>query len=256
VKTALLSAVACAALLLAETSDQSSRSKQPERKHLRTSGVKSPAQKGRAAKAADDQPGLDNDPPPPFDVLPLVPVIPPESFLPRDPGAVLVLPNVKVNPDVGTAAQNETTIVVNPVSNDLYAGGANDYSAADGRARCGAYFSTNSAQSWSGFLLPLQPTYTDAGDPAVTFDHQGNLYYSCLDFTRLANGSGNTSAMYVFKSTNSGMTYGAPTLVVTGTGPADFQDKEYIATDPFNGKVYMSWTHFTATNRRYLVFRI
>ena len=244
-KTALLSALACAGLLLAQTSDQASHS-QPQVKREKNR-VKVSAQKGRAAKPSVAAADLDNDPPPPFDVLPLSPVIPPDAFLERDPGAVLVLPNVKVNPDVGTAAQNETTISVNPLSNDLYAGGANDYSAPDGRARCGAYFSTTSAQSWSGSLLPLQPTYTDGGDPAVAFDHLGNLYYSCLNFTRTASGAGNTSAMYVFKSTNSGQTYGAPTLVVTGTSPTDFQDKEYIATDPFNGKVYMSWTHFTAT---------
>jgi hypothetical protein len=243
-----LFALACAGLLLGQSSDQPRRSNQPS--------VKSKAGKQRktgvtASKRTLSQPEKeserDNDPPPVFDPSPLAPVIPPDQFLPRDPGAVLVLPNVKVNPDVGIAAQNETTIAVNPVSNDLYASGANDYNSTDGRAHCGAYFSTNSAQSWSGFLLPQQPTYTDAGDPAVAFDQQGNLYYSCLQFTRLANGSPNTSAMYVFKSTNSGMTYGAPTLVTTGVGPGDVHDKEYIATDHFNGKVYMSWTHFTAT---------
>lgn len=246
-KPAILAALTSALLLFAQTSNQASRSKQPAKKQSGASGVKAPASKRPAAEAAKTEIELDDDPPPLFDVFPLAAVIPPESFLPRDPGAVLVLPNVKVNPDVGTAAQDETTIGVNPINNDLYAGGANDYSAPDGRARCGAYFSTNSAQSWAGFLLPLQPTYTDGGDPAVAFDHQGNLYYACMNFTRLANGSGNTSAMYVFKSTNSGMTYGVPTLVVSGAGPGDFQDKEYIATDPFNGKVYMSWTRFTAT---------
>jgi hypothetical protein len=246
VRPAVLFALACAGLLLAQSSDQARPSKQPTVKLQRTS-AKTAARKRSASKGVEEELDMDIDPPE-FDPSPLVLPIPPDQQLERDPGAALVLPNVKVNPDVGIAAQDETTIAVNPVNNDLYAGGANDYSSTDARVHCGAYFSTTSAQSWSGFLLPQQSTYSDAGDPAVAFDHQGNLYYSCLQFTRLPNGAPNTSAMYVFKSTNSGMTYGPPTLVVSGGGPGDFHDKEYIAADPFNGKVYMSWTHFPAAD--------
>jgi hypothetical protein len=189
--------------------------------------------------------GAEEDPfPPELQVDPLIPPTPPEEELPRDPGNALVFPNARVNQDAGTNPQNETTIAVNPLGIDNYVAGANDYRAGD--SRCGFYYSADSAQTWHDGMaalagvLPLQAGYTSGGDPAVAFDNAGRAYYACMNFNRVNNNTG----MYVFRSTDGGQTYPLSALVVSGIGPIDFNDKEYIATDKFTNNVYMSWTHF------------
>lgn len=196
--------------------------------------------------------------PPPLVIEPLVPPVAPEDELERDPGGILVLPNVRANDSPGSCfqngavnacAQNETALAVNPANHDNWVGGANDYSGSnllDGRAQssCGFYASNDSGQTWSGGLLPVQPGFTGGGDPSIAFDDAGNVYYACLNFELTLPGfSAGDSGLYLFKSTDGGVSFEAPTEVITGSGVGDFHDKEFITTGDLTNNVYMAWMH-------------
>ncbi|MGB5833500.1 MAG: CARDB domain-containing protein [Thiohalocapsa sp.] len=196
--------------------------------------------------------------PPPLVVEPLAPPPDPDDVLDRDPNGVLVLPNIKVSDtdsncfDDGVptgCAQNETTVAVNPTDHDNWVAGANDYTGDNlifdrPQSNCGFYSSQDSGQTWSGGLLPLQNEFGGAGDPSLVFDGAGNLYYACMNFT-LSGALGNLglaeSAMYVFKSTDGGTSFGAPTQVVSSADGPGHPDKEHIAADPMSGNLYMAW---------------
>jgi hypothetical protein len=128
-------------------------------------------------------------PPPDMEIHPLIPPTPPDQELPRDPGNALVFPNVRVDQDTNfTWPKNEPSIAVDPTGEN-YVAGANDYRLGTG-ANCGYYYSTDSAQTWHDgtatitgpALLPLQDSYSRAGDPSVAFDFLGRAYYSCLNY--------------------------------------------------------------------------
>lgn len=196
--------------------------------------------------------------PPPLIVEPLVPPVRPEDELERDPGGVLVLPNVRANPSPGSCfrngggnicAQNETTIAVNPTDNDNWVAGANDYSGSNiladrAQSSCGFYFSKDAAQTWQGGLLPIQPGFTGGGDPSVAFGGNGNVYYACMNFELIPSDetwSTGASAMFVFKSTDGGENFTGPTEVVSSATMTGFHDKEFITVGSLTDKVYMSW---------------
>ncbi len=155
--------------------------------------------------------------------------------------------NLRVNQDATAFPQNETTIAVNPLNPLNLVGGANDYRAGDGNANCGFYASTNAGQTWSDGLIS-RLGFQAAGDPAVGFDRVGNVYFACLHFNR----SDFANLISVSKSIDGGKTFGPPVAVTGGASIVDFNDKEYLAVDatggPFDGVVYVSWTHFTANS--------
>lgn len=85
----------------------------------------------------------------------------------------------------------------------------------------------------------------------MAFDGSGKgVYFACLRFNRETS----KNDIVVARSTNKGKKFKKPTIVVEGTGSEDFNDKEYIAADttggPCQDTVYVSWTHFTATQAR------
>lgn len=196
--------------------------------------------------------------PPPLEVEPLIPPVDPDDILERDPGGALVLPNIRVNDDPGACfdqsaenlcAQNETTLAINPANNDNWVGGANDYggdNVLDGRAQssCGVYTSMDAGQTWTHQLLPLQPGFNMAGDPSVAFDQDGNVYYGCMNLERTTPNSIAEYSMFVFRSTDGGLTWENPAEVVSTLSPsgAGLHDKDMIATGIFTDNVYMAWT--------------
>lgn len=195
--------------------------------------------------------------PPPLEREPMIPPSKPEDELERDPGGALVLPNIRVNdsPDGGcnegevanACAQNETTLAINPADNDNWVAGANDYSGDNvlgGRAQssCGVYSSADAGQTWTHQILPAQPGFNMGGDPSVAIDQNGNIYYACMNKNRvLPSFNIDEHAMYVFKSTDGGQTFGPPTEVVSSVTLPGSHDKEMIATGIVSDKVYMAW---------------
>ncbi len=139
-------------------------------------------------------------------------------------------PNIRVSSPFSSDPE-EVTIAVNPADPTNLAAGANlRY----------AYWSTDGGQSWTQSQLPVGTW----GDPCVTFDKSGNLYYG-----HLYNGPGGwISRLIVHRSTDGGMSW--KDSVVVGYNPPKNQDKEWLAADltmsRYRNSVYMAWTEFDA----------
>jgi hypothetical protein len=91
-----------------------------------------------------------------------------------------------------------------------------------------------------------------AGDPVVAFGPGNVVYYANLVFSRLNSASG----LVVSVSHDGGATWGEPSIVHTDgvdangnpTATPIFNDKEWIAVDPWTGTVYVTWTQFGPTD--------
>ena len=163
------------------------------------------------------------------------------------------------------AAQNETTIAVNPRNPQNLVAGTNDYrvfNAREGRNDGAgyAYTTLNGGRTWTNVQLPhltyqtgATGTLSDmdsAGDPAIAFGGDGTVYYANLVFSRLNNGSG----VVVSASHDGGLTWGEPSIVHTNDVDSNgnptavssgvFNDKEWITVDQRSGAVYVTWTSF------------
>jgi hypothetical protein len=161
------------------------------------------------------------------------------------------------------AAQNETTIAVNPFNPRNLVAGTNDYrvfNTREGRndGSGWAYTTFDGGRTWLNVQLPhltiqtgatgLLSDMDSAGDPAVAFGPNNTVYYANLVFSRSNNGSG----IVVSKSADGGRTWGEPSIVHTdgvdaSGNPLDtnfFNDKEWITVDPRSGTVYVTWTSF------------
>ena len=127
---------------------------------------------------------------------------------------------------------NEVSITINPVNPSNIAAGANiNY----------YYYSTNSGSSW--IQGSLASSLTVWGDPALTFDVNGHLY-----FGHLTNpvGSAFIDRIVVQKSTNGGVSWNDGAGI--GLNLPKQQDKEWLGVDMTNSvyrnNIYMAWTEF------------
>ena len=193
---------------------------------------------------------------------------------PADGGAVTA-PVVVMNQDTAGAPQNETSIAVDPNNPNRVVGSANDYvsrtwacnvgvtpCSALGDGYSGTYYSSNGGVNWAalssdpqhlGSLIPgvtrlAGGSYDAGGDPAVTFDSQGRVYYAGLGFNRRS--APNTVAVNRGSFDGAGvLTWQAPVFIAATTSPSTFNDKEWIVADhhsasPFRDRVYVTWTRF------------
>lgn len=169
-----------------------------------------------------------------------------------------------------STAQNETTVAVNPYNPRNIVAGANDYrvyNSREGRNDSSgwAYTSLDGGRTWTNVELPKLDfqtggvgalSYMDgAGDPSIAFGPGNTVYYSTLVYSRAAVPASQQSAsgILVSVSHDSGLHWGDPAILhvdgVTANGTPTptsiFNDKEWIAADPFSGKAYVAWTQFT-----------
>jgi hypothetical protein len=160
--------------------------------------------------------------------------------------APLFGPNVDASLN-NPAAQNETTIAINPENSQQIIGSGNDYRA---NLQPWVYLSTDGGTVWTNYQVPGTSSLF-YGDPAMAFGTGGRAYFSYLGYQQVCAGAG---GMYVSRSTDAGAAFSAPiTLAINHhDGQADyFQDKEYVAVDhtpgsPYNGNVYVAWTTFVS----------
>ncbi|HMA35486.1 MAG TPA: sialidase family protein, partial [Chloroflexia bacterium] len=167
----------------------------------------------------------------------------------RGPWGPLTLPVFGPNVDASLnnpAAQNETTIAINPEDDTRVIAAANDY-------RCNlcpyVYLSTNSGTAWTNYPVPGAGSLF-YGDPAMTFGTGSNAYFGYLGYAGSACGGG--GGMYNSRSTDAGLTFSPPLQLAANSNNgtiAVLQDKEYVAVDTMpgssnNGNVYEGWTHF------------
>jgi len=90
--------------------------------------------------------------------------------------------------------------------------------------------------------------YPRATDPWVTFAPNGDAYYMTL-----STSEGNLSAMLVNKSTDGGLTWSPPVVLIDEDVPDNFNDKNSITADPFDSNfVYAIWDRSRfPSDRRY-----
>ncbi|MFN5415594.1 MAG: T9SS type A sorting domain-containing protein [Flavobacteriia bacterium] len=113
----------------------------------------------------------------------------------------------------------------------------------------------NGGQSWSPIVVMphIASTYTSA-DPSLAFDHNGNLFLSYIDHRETPDSGG----VYVFKSTNGGLNWGAPVQAIDMYADNDKKpiDRPFLVINETGDKLYMtskppSWV--AAPNRPYFV---
>ncbi len=111
--------------------------------------------------------------------------------------------------------------------------------------------SHDGGQTWSADDLPFL-TVASGGvfergtDPVVAFGPDGTVYAQTLVF------GGPRSAIAVQRSTDRGLTFGAPVLAQDDTDPNVFNDKNWMAVDtfpssPHRGRVYAAWDQSSNT---------
>ena len=150
--------------------------------------------------------------------------------------------HTEVEPD---SFSNGATIVAAFQVGRIYDGGA---------CAIGFATSTNNGATWTSGLLPGLTKYTGgtfdrATDPAVAFDAKHNVWMiSSLVLTEAGGVKG--VAVYTSRSTDGGLTWGAPALTEnTSSSP----DKNWIVCDntassPFYGHCYTEWDDNGAGN--------
>ena len=142
-------------------------------------------------------------------------------------------PVQQVSPDNLTDVE-EVSVVINPLHPEIIAAGSNPGNF---------YYSTNHGQTWFGDGF-TSASYGDAGDPSLTADSKGNIYFAHLGYPPSTYW---LDRVVIQKSIDSGKTYSDGTF--TGHIPPKQQDKETIVCDnsvssPYHDNLYMSWTEF------------
>jgi hypothetical protein len=185
--------------------------------------------------------------------------------------------------------QNEPTLAIDPRDTSVWTSGSNDYCGVPtaGDAWAGFYRSTDGGSSWTDSLLPGYhgDTSTEglssplhqmvlggalaAGDPMMSWDGQGDLFYMGNNFNRgIENGvSGrtrdNTGDIWVAtyapaKSgdhSTDGSRYVRTVILAQNTfGLGNFNDKTDLTADPATGNVYAAWSDFHGNGCNEILF--
>ncbi|HEX6862186.1 MAG TPA: hypothetical protein VF414_05175, partial [Thermoanaerobaculia bacterium] len=125
-------------------------------------------------------------------------------------------------------------------------------------------YSTDGGATWTdGGVLPIpSPTAAQpfqkwmwSSDPVVTVNESnGEFVFTGLCFPDgappefgFAGVSGDSNGVGWMKGTFSGANFNwqAPRLVLAGLNSTTFYDKQWVAVDPANGNLYLSYTRFT-----------
>jgi hypothetical protein len=167
------------------------------------------------------------------------------------------------------AAQNETTIAVNPNNPRNIVAGANDYRVFNSREQRNdtsgwAYTSFDGGRTWRNVQLPGLTFQTGgvgafnyfdaAGDPVLAFGDNNTVYYGNIVFSRTPFEGGQfASGIAVNVSHDGGLHWSDPVVIqLDGVTPDGspfrtniFNDKIWMAADPSSGDAYVTWTRFS-----------
>jgi hypothetical protein len=151
--------------------------------------------------------------------------------------------NIRVSPPVNGDfyPPEEVSVAINPVNPLNIAASANVRYA---------YVSFDGGMTWKERLLPLGTW----GDPSLTFDGLGNLYYCHLSNYPMIGvpGARFIDRLGVHRSSDGGETW--RDSVIVGFNPPRQQDKDYLAADltdsPRKNSVYLAWTQFDLLESR------
>jgi hypothetical protein len=171
-------------------------------------------------------------------------------------------------PPTDVLQQNEPSIAIHPANADVIAVGVNDVRTVgiSDDAWQGLSVSSNGGTSFDfEALIPGFPGDTSpdglaspirgnaaASDPWLGFDPEGNLYFAFIAFQRTPPGQpsstvANALAVAKYHIGSAGaVTYRRTVVVERGTvGLGQQEDKEALAVDRGNGRVYVCWARFT-----------
>jgi hypothetical protein len=108
--------------------------------------------------------------------------------------------------------------------------------------------SFDAGKDWQSVVIPgisncTGGVYFGNADPWVSFASNGDVYVSALG----NDANGDNKALLVNKSTDGGLTWGAPSTIVQGN--ADMPDKDALTADPTNPQLaYVTWTRISGSN--------
>ncbi|MDQ3850004.1 MAG: glycoside hydrolase [Actinomycetota bacterium] len=180
-------------------------------------------------------------------------------------GAQAAVSRTLIASDPFTNAESQHATIVEP---DSFAFGSTIVTAG----QSGRYYdggssgiryatSTTGGASWTQSTLPGLTvhdanggTYDRATDPAVAYDAaHGTWLVSTLGLVEDAAGNPSGAAVLTSRSTDGGVTFGAPVPTAVATGTHDY-DKNWIACDnrpasPFYGHCYTTWDDHGDGNR-------
>jgi BNR repeat-like domain len=194
------------------------------------------------------------------------PVIPPSGQLIPEATTAVTLdprvgPNVQLGNDpsalpAGMKAQAEPHIArsaINP--NFLVAVFQEGRFRGSGAVDCGYSISGNGGLSWSRALIPNLTqasggTYFRATDPVAGVDQVGNVYLNTLAAT---DPSFNNGVILVSRSSDGGLTFGAPAVVYQPPNNTVVPDKPWMAINTFFGtstvgRILATFTLFSNIN--------
>jgi hypothetical protein len=185
--------------------------------------------------------------------------------------------------------QNEPTLAIDPRDPSVWASGSNDYCTipTTGDAWAGFYRSTKGGSAWTDSLLPGYKGDTStqglssplhqlvaagalaAGDPVMSWDGQGDLFYMGNNFNRgIENGASgrfrdNTGSIWVATyapatasdHSTDGSRYVRTVILTQNTfGQGNFNDKTDLTADPVTGNVYAAWSDFHGNGCNEILF--
>ncbi len=153
--------------------------------------------------------------------------------LPENPEQNPSFVNIKIDSSTTFVGPCEPSICINPINpNNMVAGSVLDW----------VYSSNDAGKTWTKEVLKSSSGVY--GDPVIRADFEGNFYYS-----HLSNPTGKAwqdveflDRIVIQKSTDGGKTWNDGSFT-RPDNPKD-QDKQWLAIDPNNNKLYMTWTEF------------
>lgn len=161
--------------------------------------------------------------------------------------------NVRINQFDGVS---EPLVVINPTDASKIIVAANDFRISGNQARI--IYSHDGGTNWVASTVRLSGLsgYTEATDPAITYDAQGNIYYAMIHYQTFGNGDG----LFVNKSADNGLTWrNTATEVKKNSDGLVFEDRPAIATDnsisAHQNNVYVTWTSLSDESSRILFSR-
>lgn len=151
----------------------------------------------------------------------------------QSPNVLSVYKNIKIDSSTSFVGPCEPSICINPTD---------PQNIVAGSVLNSVYVSNDGGKSWSKDVL--KSSYGVYGDPVIRADFDGKFYYS-----HLSNPTGRAwqdteflDRIVIQKSTDKGATWNDGTFT-RPNNPKD-QDKQWMAIDPTDNTLYMTWTEF------------